>query len=511
MNIISDIKQNLLTISCVDPNTEQVYAHIKKQWEGRFSSFNAYWLDMYACDFGNLADMLREEAEKTGLPWDFSMAYQLSVFFDMRSPLNETHLDAIASFYKGFDSDFQASIQYLMFYCYVGRYNGSNDVPQVKENIQLLLDRFDDARLCLVGETKPGADQGACWIPVMAFMDVLRRAPEVMEDYALNQRVGYLQYRFYQEALRAQQEQKHKKLSCKLREESIGQIRHRVESQLEALDERIRQDYNIIAAYQPIHPGLQVTRGFSSWLKRLCGDSFETAAKASRYAIEHTARRIKNEIDAYYDMTEEQADALFEKMIEDIGLQSLSNGTVAKELEFQEEPRTKNESIMLNDSEDNEENIQSYLNTCIENARNVGHIRYRRALQAACAKHARSHDYAQQLLKDRKDFFETSEYLRRLPDFDSFCRDSVELEKFLLGHVRLQGRGSSIQICLYEGEDEQISQRLDSASRNGSDLDRRVFACQIPKGFNPTRTEIPAMMLKFALTVTDSPLKKEGQ
>lgn len=511
MNIISDIKQNLLTISCIDPSAEPVYSHIKRQWEGRFASFNTYWLDMYACDSGNLTDMLQNEADKTGLPWDFTMAYQLSVFFDLSAPLNEAHLDAISSFYKNFDTNFRASIQYLMFYCYVGRYNGSNDVPQVKENIQLLLDRFDDARLCLVGEPRGGADQGACWIPVMAFMDVLRREPDVMANYALNQRIGYLQYRLYQEALRAQQEQKHKKLSCKLREESAGQIRHRVESQLEALDDQIRQDYNIIAAYQPVHPGLQVSKRLSGWFKRLCGDGFETAAQASRYAIELTAKRLKREVGAYYDLTREQADALFEKMIEDIGLQALSSGTVAKELEFQEELRTKRESIMLNDSEDNEENIQSYLNTCFENARNAGHIRYRTALQDACAKHAQSHNYEQLLLKARRDFDETSEYLRRLPDFNSFCRDSVALEKHLLGHVRLQGRGSSIQICLYEGEDEQISQKLDAAASEGSNLERRVIACQIPKGYNPTRTEIPAMMLKLAMTVTATPPKKEGQ
>ena len=151
---------------------------------------------------------------------------------------------------------------------------------------------------------------------------------------------------------------------------------------------------------------------------------------------------------------------------------------------------------------ENTENIQNYLNDCYTKARIKGHQYYREQIRAAYFRYAHEKNF-DELWKETKEKHTTAaEHLKRLPDFSAFCSSCVERNDGLIGYVRMDGRGESVDVCLYEGSDETEAKALDISCAKGSDLSRKVHAFRLVGDLGHNQ-EVPAMMISLALFLVE--------
>lgn len=505
MNILSAIPDTMLAINCLDENEKEVHGHVKRLWGERFLPHNSFWLDVCQSGDQNLVRMLKEQQAKADLPPnpDKEAKYQISVFMDLREQLEQNVLEQIEMFYRDFNPEFGSDIRSIMIYCYVGSYNGCNHVPNIRENIQTLIQEFPDARLCQIGENSPGERDGECWIPAMAFIDVMRRYPTLLVDHLVTLRVGYFQYQFYKKALRKQKERELNQYEELLREGDESCIEAYLMELLSSLDNRVKSEYDLNGEVHPIHPDLQPARGLAAWWSRLWKKADkEKAIESTRYAVEQTGKRLMEEIDAVYQLPRDKADEILKELIARTGVKALSNGTFKRILEAAHGENVKEPMLRLSEGSDIAETIQMYLDDCCMKARVTGHKSYRERICEAYNRYAQNTNFDELWKTTKEKHTTTAEHLKRLPDFSAFCSNCVERADGLIGYVRMDGRGESVDVCLYEGADEAEANALDKACGKGSDLSRKVHSFRLV-GDLGNNEDVPAMMIRLALFIVE--------
>lgn len=505
MNMLAVIPDTMLAINCLDQKEREVYGHVNRLWSERFLPHNSFWLDVCRNGSHDLVQTLKDQQARIDLPPnpDKEAKYQISLFLDLRNPLEQDVLEQIRLFYRDFNVEFGSDIRSIMIYCYVGRYNGCNHVPNVRENIEVLIRTFPDARLCQIGENSPGERDGECWVPVMAFVDVMRRYPTLLVDHLVSLRLGYFRYQLYKKALREQKVLEVNQYSALLCEGDESCVQSYLMEQLNSLDNKLKDEYDLNGEVQPIHPDLQSVKGFAGWMSTLWKKrDKETALRSTRYAVEQTGKRLMDEIDAFYHLTQERADEILRTLIDKAGLKALSSGAFSKALEYAPEETFREPALRLIEDMENTENIQNYLNDCYTKARIKGHQNYREQIRAAYFRYAHEKNF-DELWKETKEKHTTAaEHLKRLPDFSAFCSSCVERNDGLIGYVRMDGRGESVDVCLYEGSDETEAKVLDISCAKGSDLSRKVHAFRLVGDLGHNQ-EVPAMMISLALFLVE--------
>lgn len=502
----------LLGLCCIPSDESTICKNIRKQWDDRFDMISTL---LYDVDFSDKTS-LTNKIQVTDFVNHRSANEEvlISIFLDLRHSLEHENLRYIQTFRDDYSSSFACHSVRTIIFGYVGNYTFSPETDAVIDrNIELMLHQFPQCHILLVSEIKEGQSQ--CWIPVMAFLEVLRRMNALMEKLPADARVGYLEYGLYNKALRRQYEDELSSIEKKLSNDGEGVASDALRAEIQKLTAEARKAYNVNGGMQPLHPDLKVNPGIFG-LGRLRatrpGGSFDIARNVTKDAAEKTAENMENGIRELFTLSDSEADQQLLQFTENIGLKLIDDGTVEKDLnvDFGDIPDTS--SLYLAENlEDCETRIEDYLKTHMDAAIAQGKRLYKRAMIEACQRYRVN--LTQNLEKNstalRRKLMETRSKMRNTPDLSTFCKDAIESGVGLQGGLRFSSKGGHFTLCLCEADDQETQNTVQKAVNN-VDGTRNLVPILIPDGFSMAREYYPVMVMKCAMYL-DASRKKSSE
>ena len=381
----SNDQSALLGLCCMPSNESILCEIIRKQWKDRFDMISTL---LYDVDFSDKTS-LTNRIQVTDFINNRSANEEvlISIFLDLRRPLEQENIGSIQTFRNDYSSNFACHGVRTIIFGYVGNYTFTPETDtNVDKNIKLLLQQFSQSHIMLISEIKEGQSQ--CWIPVMAFLEVLRRMNTLMEKLPADARVGYLEYGLYNKELRRQYEAELSLIEKKLSDEGAGTASDAMRAEIKRLTSESSKAFNINGGIQPLHPDLKIKPGFLG-IGRLRatrpGGSFDIAKNITRDAVEQTAKKMENGIKKIFTLSNSEADQLLQKFTESVSLKLIADGTVERDLniDFGSIPDT-SLLILEENLEDNESRIEDYLKTHMNVAIAQGKNLYKQTLIEAC-------------------------------------------------------------------------------------------------------------------------------
>ena len=363
----------------------------------------------------------------------------------------------------------------------------------------------------LVSEISVGQSQ--CWIPAMAFLEVLRRVNKLMEKLPADARVGYLEYGLYNKDLRAKYEGELQSVEKKLSSDGAGAAEDALRAELQRLTAKARKDFNVNGSKHPLHPHLQVNPGFLGFGRMRAtrpGGTYDVARRATEAAAKQTVMRMTDSIKRMFTLSDSEADRLLQTFTENVGLKLIDNGTVVKDLHIDLGNIPDTASLYLAESlEECETRIEDYLKTHMDAAIAQGKRLYKKALIEACNRCKAELNLEKSITDLRRRHMEIRSRMRNTPDLATFCKDAIESGVGLHGGLRFSSQGGHFTLCLCEADDEKTRSEVQAAV-NKVDGTRNLVPILIPDGFSRARAEYPVMVMKCAMYL-DASRKKSSE
>lgn len=500
----------LLGLCCIPADESTICDTIRKQWDDRFDKISTLLYDVDFSDRTSLTNRIQVTDFANNRSTNEEVL--ISIFLDLRHPLESENLKCLQTFRDDYSSNFACHGVRTMIYGYVGNYSFSPETDTIAdENIKLLLSRFQQCHILLVSEISVGQSQ--CWIPVMAFLEVLRRMHSLMEKLPVDARVGYLEYGLYNKKLRRQYEEELRSVERKLSSEGAGVAGDALRAAVQKLTANVTKAYNINGGRHPLHPDLKIKTGFLGIGRMRAtrpGGSFDIAQKATQVAVEQTVAHLKKGIRRKYSLSTIEADQLLQEFTENVGLMLIADGTVEKDLNINFGYIPDTSSLVLDDNlEECEIRIEDYLKMHVEAAIAQGKCAYRQAIIDACRRSSLNLELEKSMTGLRRKRIEIRAQMRNTPDLSTFCRDAIESGVGLHGGLRFSSKGGHFTLCLCEADDEATQKEVQAAV-NKVDRTRNLVPILLPDGFSSARELYPVMVMKCAMYL-DASRKKSSE
>lgn len=470
-NISQASKKRTIAIWCIPQQETQLHGQVHEQWKKFFIEDDSFWLEGYS-DIS-----LREQMNTLIQSSDDSYLgaqYNVALFYDFRNPVDRELLDQVKSFFDIFNSRFYGYITTTTHFGYVKDYSHdapNNDVKQ--RNCEMLSQIFPMQRVFLVAEFLMKREHSSCWDPVILFLDIERRDPNFLANITKQHWVGYMKYRAFDAEKRRIHQQMIEKLEKELRNDpdvtdaSINAAKIKMNTALDRRVKAVEEKYSVNGAYQPMHPDLDVSRIggiFAPWKRMKAlkpGGSYENAAKVTAEAVSATAQKLYKEIMEQFHLEKQEADSLFEDMINDMNLSSLNGGAINAAIKEYagSQPYVEPLDLSYSKEESCSKRIETYLSEMKELAVADGKTSFCETLLAASARHKTRINYGEKLKEAKDNLLTWRKKLNTVTDLKQFCERSVlgdELEGLTAVFATLNA--VKHRVCLDIGLDsEQMS------------------------------------------------------
>lgn len=482
---ISAIRYKMIGICCVDPKQNaQEHAYIHDAWDKRFLPNTAFLLDAFAPDGSvrgeeQLIETLLEEIRVRGAAFKDSTTCVLAVFYDLRQEIPEELLDIGNLFTQSLQDVLRSYVSVTLNFVQTGIRGLEKKILQTKrENAARLYDRLVgtniSGKMILVAQD-PLAERGTTWMPVMVALDTLRREGSYDHLFPSVGKVGYFSYMVYEERERKQISAEIDHISKVLSDKNDSQLEGTLTKRVEQLEQSIVKNFVFEGGLQPQHPGMIVEPGVFNLKRREARQGkgpYADASNATRDAANRTAVRLGEMIRGSFALTPDQADELFETMVNEnfISLKWLKNeADVKKALTVPFGQKASTGILELSYNEEGSQNdIGEFIQKHFDAAIYDGKVAYCKALQQAYERHRDSHDYDSEIRRIDQKKLDLQDRLSQLPTVENFCEDNVLTDSQMLCQFNplYNCSSNSTRFVVFENDDQQIEDILRDIERN---------------------------------------------
>lgn len=321
---ISAIHHIMVGVSFLKDEESQV---LKQEWDSRFQSNLAFWIDAAPGDTAqSIAIKLVNAYGNEGF---FDLAGQsivLALFYDLREPVPEEVLSQVKRISAMIHAVTGGHTASTVQYGYLGQVPFV-DGGKLRSNIAgVSANQLN--RLTLVAMPPLVREGTSCWKASIVMLDLMRRTPAPdtilpLSGAASVDAVGFLRYGEFNQSrlnkLTARKEELDKALGDTGREE----LRNLLLEDLRCLETAVEREIVFDSTIQPIHPDMNVyahTSAVERFTRRArLRSQYESAVQSTVQAVQDTGKRMEEAIMDKFHLEPEEAAARLMELLHESG------------------------------------------------------------------------------------------------------------------------------------------------------------------------------------------------